>query len=439
MVTKTITERIPDGIKRQKPLIIGFPILAAIVLWASLSNDEIRKSVDINIVEQGIVDNLTGKTANDEKAFRPDYEYIVKSGDTLSTIFEHLGFGLSDLRAVLEADSNYLSLDTIKPGDTFRLLRGEDGHSLSKLELVFNLAEKVEFIRLPDGSYEYHDIKTPGEWKPLALSGVINGSFSQSVNQAGLNSVEIDQIVRLLKDKINFKKDIRAGDTFEIVESKQYVDGKFTGNREVQAIKIAAHGQDISAYLFKDGQYYDKNGKSLQKAFRRYPTARHWRITSGFNPHRKHPVTGRLAPHNGTDLGTPVGTPVLATGDGVVTMVVNHPIAGRYVVIKHDNTYTSRYLHLSKALVHRGQRVSRGQKIALSGSTGRVTGPHLHYELIVRGRPVNAMTAKIPMATSVPPKDMKAFIVRRNALEKMIHQQKLHLADTRQTRDTHQS
>ena len=149
---------------------------------------------------------------------------------------------------------------------------------------------------------------------------------------------------------------------------------------------------------------------------------KHWRISSPFDPNRRHPVTGRIAPHNGTDFAAPIGTPVEATGDGVVTMIRHHPYAGNYVVIKHDSTYTTRYLHLSKILVHKGQKVSRGERIALSGMTGRVTGPHLHYELIVRGHPVNAMTAKIPMATSVPKQEMSVFVARRDELNDILDQ-----------------
>ena len=146
-------------------------------------------------------------------------------------------------------------------------------------------------------------------------------------------------------------------------------------------------------------------------------------MSSPFDPQRRHPVTGRIAPHNGTDFAAPTGTPVLATGDGVVVMTRNHPYAGKYVVINHGSTYTTRYLHLSKILVHKGQKITRGQRIALSGATGRVTGPHIHYELIVRGHPVNPMTAKIPMANSVPKKDMANFIARRDQLDTMLEQQ----------------
>ena len=121
----------------------------------------------------------------------------------------------------------------------------------------------------------------------------------------------------------------------------------------------------------------------------------------------------------------PIGTPVEATGDGTVIMTRKHPYAGNYVVIEHGSKYKTRYLHLSKILVKKGQKVSRGQRIGLSGKTGRVTGPHLHYELIEYGRPVNAMRANIPMASSVPKKDMAAFIAKRDEMDRLLHKQEL--------------
>ena len=151
-------------------------------------------------------------------------------------------------------------------------------------------------------------------------------------------------------------------------------------------------------------------------------------MSSGFNPRRKHPVTGRISPHNGTDWATPTGTPIVSTGDGVVIMTRKHPYAGNYVVIEHGSRYKTRYLHLSKILVRKGQKVSRGQRIGLSGATGRVTGPHIHYELIDRGRPVNALTANIPMAQSVPKSQMVEFERNRYKMDKMLKVKEIELA-----------
>ncbi|MCW8332417.1 peptidoglycan DD-metalloendopeptidase family protein [Vibrio paucivorans] len=401
--------------------------LAAAVAMSSLGGNSLQRTVELSLPESKIVEDILMDTEV-KQVDVPDYEYVIASGDNLSTIFDQLGFGYKDMMSVMETDLNFLALDTLRPGNTLRFWKSDTDNSLAKMELEFSIVERAVYTRLEDGSYSFEDVKLPGEWKEFPMVGEINGSFSQSVNRMGLNSAEIEHVVSLLKDKINFARDLRAGDKFEVVQSRQYVGDKLTGNREIQAIKIFNRGQEVTAYLHKDGQYYDKDGNSLQRAFQRKPIKSNYRLSSNFNPKRLHPVTGRVSPHNGTDWVTPIGTPIVSTGDGVVIMTRKHPYAGNYVVIQHGSTYKTRYLHLSKILVRKGQKVSRGQRIGLSGMSGRVTGPHIHYELIVRGRPVNAMTANIPMANSVPKKEMAGFVARRNELDAMLKQQELKLA-----------
>ncbi|MGD8172049.1 peptidoglycan DD-metalloendopeptidase family protein [Vibrio sp. TRT 21S02] len=410
----------------KKLLLLGLPV-AAIVAFSSINNTTLpSRTVDLSLPETELVNSYLIDTEDTHDI--PDYEYVIQKGDNLSNIFEQLGFGYSDLLKVMETDLNYLALDTLKPGNTLRFWKGKEGQALEKMELEFSLVERAVYSRLDDGSYEFDEVKIPGEWKELPLVGEIRGSFSQSVHKLGLGSSEIEQVVALLKDKINFTRDLRAGDKFEVVQSRQYIGNKLTGNREIKAIRIYNRGRVLSAYLHTDGQYYDQNGNSLQRAFQRKPVNGNYRLSSNFNPNRKHPVTGRVAPHNGTDWATPTGTPIVSTGDGVVIMTRKHPYAGNYVVIQHGSTYKTRYLHLSKILVRKGQKVSRGQRIGLSGKSGRVTGPHIHYELIVRGRPVNAMRANIPMANSVPKTEMASFRAKRDQWDAMLKQEEMKLA-----------
>ncbi|QIA65871.1 peptidoglycan DD-metalloendopeptidase family protein [Vibrio astriarenae] len=358
----------------------------------------------------------------------PSYEYVIQKGDNLSSIFTKLGFGYQEMMQVMETDLSYLSLDTLRPGNTLRFWSEED-HRLSKMMLEFSPVDKVVYTRLDDTSFEYQRIEEEGVWENRAFIGEVHGTFSQSVNGSGLGNTDVENVVSLLKDKLNFSRDLRAGDRFEIVQSRQSYEGKLTGNTEIQAIRIFNRGREVSAYLHSDGQYYDKDGESLQRAFRRKPMDGNYRLSSHFNPNRKHPVTGRVSPHNGTDWATPTGTPIVSTGDGVVAMTRNHPYAGKYVVIEHGNTYKTRYLHLSKILVKQGQKVSRGQRIGLAGATGRVTGAHIHYELMIRGRPVNPVTANIPMASSVPKEEMAKFVAKRDELNGWLKDQELQLAN----------
>ncbi|MCG9576625.1 peptidoglycan DD-metalloendopeptidase family protein [Vibrio tubiashii] len=407
-------------------MVVSLPLLAAVAISSAPKHDKYHRTIDLSLPESSLVSDflLDNEVVRDV----PDYEYVIQAGDNLSTIFDQLGFGYSELMKIMETDLNFLALDTLKPGNTLRFWRNEETGNLSKMELEFSLVERAVYSRLEDGSYEFADVKIPGVWKSFPMVGEINGSFSQSVNALGLGKSEIEQVVSLLKDKINFARDLRSGDKFEVVQSRQFVGEQLTGNRELQAIKIYNRGRVLSAYLHSDGQYYDYNGDSLQRAFQRKPVNGRYRLSSNFNPTRKHPVTGRVSPHNGTDWATPTGTPIVSTGDGVVIMTRKHPYAGNYVVIQHGSRYKTRYLHLSKILVRKGQKISRGQRIGLSGATGRVTGPHIHYELIDRGRPVNAMKANIPMASSVPKKQMASFQSHRDDMDKMLKQREIELA-----------
>ncbi|UUM33072.1 peptidoglycan DD-metalloendopeptidase family protein [Vibrio japonicus] len=416
----------------KKLSLLSLPVLVAVALSSTNPNHPFTRTIDLSIPESEVTSEL--KHAEFSHVDMPDYEYTIQSGDTLSVIFEQLGFGYSELMSVMATDLNYLALDTLKPGNKLRFWKNDENGNLQKMELVFSLVESAVYSRLDDGSYEFEDIKIPGEWSSRALVGSIHGSFSESVYSLGLGAKQVSQIVTLLKEKVNFSRDLRAGDKFEVVQSRQTVNGVFTGNEELQAIRIVNRGRELTAYLHTDGQYYDYSGESLERAFQRKPILGNYRLSSNFNPTRKHPVTGRVAPHNGTDWATPTGTPIVSTGDGVVILTRNHPYAGKYVVVEHGNRYKTRYLHLSKILVRKGQKVSRGQRVGLSGSTGRVTGPHIHYELIDRGRPVNAMRANIPMANSVPQNEMAGFKARRDEFAKMIKEQEALIA--RQSKDT---
>lgn len=410
----------------KKKLIATLLPLVAVITLVSLGIDsrtEDRKFVPIQLKEMPTYDSAEVKANSEGLDSAPDYSYTIRKGDNLSSIFDQLGFPYSDLLKVMEADLNYLMLDTLKPGNQLLFWSTKGQNHLSKMILQFNIADKVLYTRHEDESYQFKDISVPGEWKLEPYVGEIHGSFSQSANKVGVGNNEIEQINTLLKDKLNFSRDLRAGDQFEIVQNRQYVGNQTTGKKEVQAIRIHNRGRTVAAFLHTDGQYYDKDGKSLQRAFQRYPTGKRYRISSSFNPNRKHPVTGRTSPHNGTDFATPIGTPVYSTGDGKVILTRNHPYAGKYIVIQHGSSYKTRYLHLSRILVKKGQAISRGQKIALSGNTGRSTGPHLHYEFMIRNKAVNAMKAKIPMASSVPKKEIAEFKARIAEYNELLGQQ----------------
>lgn len=338
----------------------------------------------------------------------PVERYRIRRGDTLSAIFADRNLPSHTLHELLEADAEFLALETLHPGTELAFAFDEQ-EALKQLTVHIDPAREVVFERQADGSFHYRQIEAETYWSPIVLSGDIHRSFYQSGVNAGLNDRQVDELRRLLKRKIDFRRDIREGDTFSVLVSNEMARGQETGRYRIEAVTLASGGLTTRAFLYDDGNYYDENGESILPAFRRWPTASHYRVSSPFNPRRLHPVTGKVSPHNGVDLATPAGTSVMSTGDGVVARVGNHPYAGKYVDIRHNGSLSTRYLHLSRVLVKKGQRVSRGQEIARSGNTGRSTGPHLHFEFRIDGRPVNPLTADIPTATQVPPDELDAF------------------------------
>lgn len=342
--------------------------------------------------------------------------YDISSGDSLSGIFDRMGFGQSVMYQIVSADASLLALDVLRSGNRLTFTSDKETGTLEKMELYIHDGNRVIYRRVAENEFEYEERIVEGDWPSRVISGEIVGSFYVSGRNAGLSDREVSEISRLMEDQLNFSRDIRAGDEFEVVISEQMVNGRATGQTRIEAIRIHRARRSHTAFRFDEGNFYDEDGDSLVRAFMRRPSDQNYRVTSSFNPQRKHPVTGRVAPHNGTDFAMSTGTPVLTTGDGVVTRVENHPFAGKYVEVSHGTRYTTRYLHLDRIDVRQGQEVDRGQRIGLSGATGRVTGAHLHFELHINGRPVDPMTADIPMEESLPEEKMDEFQQQVNQL-----------------------
>lgn len=344
-----------------------------------------------------------------EEPFVPQWEtHIVESGETFAVLAQNeLGLGYSEVMALLEDLPDQRMLTNWRAGHSFDYQLDEDGRLLS-LRMMKNTRDGILLEKDAD-HYAITTIERQGEPVQRLYAGSVSGSFARSAQATGLNSSSVTELTKLLEKKLDFRRDSRRGDRFQVLVESDMIDGETLDSR-VLAVHYDGERMDLTVVRnASDDNFYTPEGGSLDPAFARHPFEGNYRLSSGFNPRRKHPVTGRISPHNGTDFAMPIGTPVTAPANGVVERVSNHHAAGRYVVIRHDNGYRTRYLHLSRPLVTQGERVTMGERIALSGNTGRSTGPHLHYEVIVNNSPVNAMTVPLPENTSLSGDTLIAF------------------------------
>ena len=337
------------------------------------------------------------------------HDYVVSSGDTLSSILNQYGIDMGDINQLSTTDSD---LRNLKVGQQLSWTLTDDGQ-LQRLSWEMSRRETRIYDRVDNG-FKMSSEMQKGEWKNNVLTGVVNGSFVSSAQRAGLNGAEINSIIKALQWQMDFRK-LRAGDKFSVLMSREVLDGK-NEQSQLLGVRLRTGDKDYYAIRAEDGKFYDRTGSGLARGFMRFPTVKQYRVSSNFNPRRLNPVTGRVAPHKGVDFAVPIGTPILAVGDGEVVQAKHSAGAGNYVAIRHGRQYMTRYMHMKKLLVKPGDKVKRGDRIGLSGSTGRSTGPHLHYEIWINNQAVNPLTAKLPRTEGLTGKDRSDFLAQVRAV-----------------------
>lgn len=344
-----------------------------------------------------------------EEPYVPQWQtHIVAPGETFAVLAQNeLGLGYSEVLALLDDLPDPRILTNWRADHSFDYQLDESGRLLS-LRMMTNTRDGILLEQDAD-SFDITTIERQGEPVQRLFAGSVSGSFARSAQATGLSSSSVTELTKLLEKKLDFRRDSRRGDRFQVLVESDMIEGETLDSR-VLAVKYAGERMDLTVVRnATDDNFYTPAGGSLDPAFARYPFDGSYRISSNFNPNRHHPVTGRISPHNGTDFAMPIGTAVVAPANGRVERVAHHSAAGTYIVVRHDNGYKTRYLHLSKALVHKGDRIAMGDQIALSGNTGRSTGPHLHYEVIVNNSPVNAMRVELPESSSLSGDTLIAF------------------------------
>lgn len=365
---------------------------------------------------QQALDNLLN-AANDAQRIVDQFGHTIAKGEKLQDVLELSGLDSSSANRLIEIDSK---LNKLVAGQQIYWIL-DNQNELEYLNWLVSEKEERVYERNEQGKFELKVIEKKSIWKKEILKGEIAGSVNQSLQKIGLDKRQINQLVTALQWQFSLKK-LKNGDKFAILISREYLGDELTGQGNVEGIHIINQGKSYYAIQAENGRYYNHQGETLGKGFSRVPLQRQAKISSQFNPARKHPVTGRIAPHKGVDFSMPIGTPIIAPADGVVEKIAYQAGgAGRYIMLRHGRQYQTVYMHLSKTLVKVGQTVKRGERIALSGNTGRSTGPHLHYEFHINGRPVNPMTVKLPgTSDGMPEAERRKFLTRSKSIQSQL-------------------
>lgn len=382
--------------------------------------DEVKlSSDDLDTLPQHAQDALNGLLDAADQAIRitNQFSYTVTEGDRLKDVLVLSGLDDSSVQPLITLDPQ---LAHLKAGQQFYWILDKNDN-LEHLNWLVSEKEERIYERLEDGKFKRQVIEKKSIWRKEVLKGEIQNSLNSSLREKGLDTRQISQLSNALQWQVSLRK-LKKGTQFAILVSREYLGDKLTGQGNVEALRISSGGKNYYAVQAANGRYYNQQGETLGKGFARYPLQRQARVSSPFNPNRRHPVTGRVRPHKGVDFSVSQGTPVIAPADGTVEKVAYQAGgAGRYVMLRHGREYQTVYMHLSKSLVKAGQTVKKGERIALSGNTGISTGPHLHYEFRINGRAVNPLTVKLPGTSSgMTSAERKQFLVRVREAEKML-------------------
>lgn len=330
-------------------------------------------------------------------------QYTIGRGDSLYQVMAQYGVNRAD---VFLLTSQFKQLANLRIGQQINWTVDAE-HNLQSLSWIISNNNIRIYERVGDKFVERQELKE-GRWQPFQVKGEIETNFVVDAKKIGLTSNEIATVTKALQWQLDFKY-LKKGDKFAVILSREMF-GDTHEKSKLLAVRIKNGSKDYYAILAEDGHYYNRNGAGLSRSFLRYPLGKQARVSSGFNPRRLNPVTKRITPHNGVDFAVSRGTPVLSVGEGVVVIAKNSGSAGNFIAIRHGRQYTTKYMHLDKILVKPGQNVKKGDRIGLSGNTGRSTGPHLHFELHIDGKPVNPLTASLPVSEGLTGKSKITFL-----------------------------
>jgi murein DD-endopeptidase MepM/ murein hydrolase activator NlpD len=339
-------------------------------------------------------------------------DVVVSRNDTLDQLFRRFELNLADLATLRGLPELRSQLDRLKPGELLRLTH-HDGE-LVALERKLSDSETLKVTRDAQG-FISDVLENPLEIYTRTASATIDSSLFQAVANANLDERIAFELAEIFQYDIDFVLDIQSGDRFTVVYEEVFQDGERLRTGNLLAAKFINEGREYRAVRYVDdkgqGEYFTPDGRSLRKAFIRAPV-QFSRVSSRFNPSRRHPVLNTIRAHRGVDYAAPVGTPVRAAGEGRVRFVGRQGGYGNVIELEHGSGVVTVYGHLSRfaAQMRRGQRVELGKVIGYVGKTGLATGPHLHYEYRIRGVHKNPQTVPLPDAAPIPAEQRDRFL-----------------------------
>lgn len=339
------------------------------------------------------------------------YFGTVKVNQNLSEILLKFNVSYAEIDRIAKKSKDIFDVRKLVTGKDYLVFYTDD--SLQKVESFIYEIDAANYVvyNLGDSLNIYRERKEV-EVRIRVASGVINSSLWQTIVDNDIDFTLPMELSEIYAWAIDFYR-IQKGDNFKVIYEEKYVDDKKIGMGKVIAAYFNHYGEDFYAIYFEQGDaadYFDENAKSLRRAFLKAPL-KYSRISSKFSRRRYHPVQKRYKPHLGTDYAAPKGTPIMTTGDGVITKSGYSRGNGNYVKVKHNSVYSTQYLHMSKIKsgIRKGARVRQGDVIGYVGSTGLATGPHVCYRFWKNGAQVDALRVSVPPSLPVDKSYLEAY------------------------------
>jgi murein DD-endopeptidase MepM/ murein hydrolase activator NlpD len=358
---------------------------------------------------------------------REGRSFQVARGETLGLLLQRAGASGKEASEAVEGVTQIYNPRSLRPGQEVVVYVQNTGveERINGFSFRSSPGAAITVARTHQNEFRAREVVMPVTFEIAHIATAIESSLYESAIAGGATDREVSELADIFAYDIDFQRDIFPGDPFEMVFERFHDDeGRTVRTGDLLFVSLDARGKQKAYYRFKAGgdknpDWYGPDGKSARKFLMKTPI-NGARLSSGFGM-RRHPILGYSKLHKGTDFAAPSGTPIMAAGDGTLAKVGVMGGYGNYVRIKHSDGYETAYAHMSRFArgIRSGGRVSQGQIIGYVGSTGRSTGPHLHYEVIYRGQQMNPMSLRVPTGRNLSGKDLEAFKARRAEIDAM--------------------